>query len=187
MDVEGFSQTPFLLYLGPFCLPSFLVCGLGVECSFLLVLQLERIVLNSQCFGEMGVALGAVLSHIRISFFSWLPNLKKYSSIITVSLSSPVAADEWLDLKNWPFHQMWEVSVTLFYSIFTQTLAVKARVGYIFYFISFLITLYIQYYLKNNINDKQNRNRLTDTENRLMAARGQECWGWGENGEGIEK
>ena len=33
----------------------------------------------------------------------------------------------------------------------------------------------------------KNRKRLIDTENRLMADRGEKCWGLGEEGEGIEK
>ena len=35
--------------------------------------------------------------------------------------------------------------------------------------------------------NKQNRNRLIDTENRLMVARGEWCWGLGEKSKGIEK
>ena len=35
--------------------------------------------------------------------------------------------------------------------------------------------------------NKQNRNRLTDTENRPVVARGEGIWGLGENGEGIGK
>ena len=38
----------------------------------------------------------------------------------------------------------------------------------------------------NNIN-KRSRNRLTDTENRAMVARGEGDYGLGEKSEGIEK
>ena len=38
-----------------------------------------------------------------------------------------------------------------------------------------------------NTTNKQNRNRLANTENRLMVARGERGWGLGEKGEGIEK
>ena len=38
-----------------------------------------------------------------------------------------------------------------------------------------------------NKTNKQNRNRLMDTENRLTAIRREVGWGLGEKGEGIKK
>ena len=35
--------------------------------------------------------------------------------------------------------------------------------------------------------NKQNKNRLINTENKLIVARGEECGGLGEGGEEIEK
>ena len=40
---------------------------------------------------------------------------------------------------------------------------------------------------EQNKQSGQNRNRLTDTQNRLMVHRGEEGWQMGEKGEGTEK
>ena len=37
-----------------------------------------------------------------------------------------------------------------------------------------------------NLENKQNRSRLIDTENKLMVARWERGWGLGGNGEGIK-
>ena len=45
----------------------------------------------------------------------------------------------------------------------------------------------VSLYVESKEQNEQNRNRLTDTENRLMVVRREESWGTGYKGEGIIK
>ena len=40
--------------------------------------------------------------------------------------------------------------------------------------------------LKNKINNKQNKNKIIDTENRLVDTRGTSAWGYSEMGRGDQ-